>query len=169
MKFIFGTEQYKTPPPFNYYKYVGSFTAPPCDENVIWFVASEPIPLGSSVLEFVRDALNPVKKIGGNKEDKTQVINFDGSNRVVQPISNREVMYFDKMNSCEPYVEKKTDVKMQGHFEKVEKKVNKYFYVDSDKPSGIPQAFVISKKESEEMVPLATISDLRTTDRYGIH
>lgn len=36
-----------------------------------------------------------------------------------------------------------------GHYEKVEKKVTKYYYVDSNKPSGIPDSYVVSKNEAE--------------------
>ncbi len=35
-----------------------------------------------------------------------------------------------------------------GHFEKVEKKMTDYFFVSDDKPSGIPNAFVISPSEA---------------------
>lgn len=31
-----------TYPPFNYYKYMGSITSPPCEEFVVWFVVAEP-------------------------------------------------------------------------------------------------------------------------------
>ena len=36
-------------------------TSPPCAENVVWFVAAEPIPLGHTVIEFIRDSLNVPK------------------------------------------------------------------------------------------------------------
>jgi len=36
-----------------------------------------------------------------------------------------------------------------GHYEKVEKKMMKYFFVPSKEPSGVPGAFVISKKEAD--------------------
>jgi carbonic anhydrase len=40
MKFLFPDDKYKDPDPFNYYKYMGSMTSPPCEENVVWFVAA---------------------------------------------------------------------------------------------------------------------------------
>jgi len=37
---------------------MGSLTSPPCEENVVWFIHSEPIPVGSTALEMIRSALN---------------------------------------------------------------------------------------------------------------
>lgn len=41
----------------------------------------------------------------------------------------------------------------------------KYFYVDNDKPSGIPGALVISKEEAEGKPPMGR----GPTDRYDVH
>jgi len=68
--------------------------------------------------------------------------NYDGTNREVQDIFDREVYYYDRRFGCNPYVEKPPAPK--GHYEKIDKKGVKYFFVDSDKPSGIPGALVIS-------------------------
>jgi len=35
-----------------------------------------------------------------------------------------------------------------GHFEKVDQKLTNYFYVSDQKPSGIPNAFVVSPGEA---------------------
>jgi hypothetical protein len=43
---------------------------------------------------------------------------------------------------------KPREKKLSGHFEKVDKKMTDYFYVSDDKPSGIPNAFVISPSEA---------------------
>jgi hypothetical protein len=85
MKYMYGDDQYLDPPPFNYYKYKGSFTSPPCEENVIWFVKSEPIPLGNTIIGFIRDSLNPPHLMKGDKElvSFSYPDNFDGSNREV--------------------------------------------------------------------------------------
>ena len=59
-------------------------TSPPCAENVVWFVASNPIPLGHTVIEFIRDALNIPKIMAGSKEAifaSNVPDNFDGNNR----------------------------------------------------------------------------------------
>jgi len=62
MKLMYNDE-WQSPAPFNYYKYRGSYTSPPCEEDVIWFVASEPIPLGNTVVNFIRDSLIPPKSL----------------------------------------------------------------------------------------------------------
>lgn len=43
--------------PFSHFKYLGSETQPPCAENVLWIVASEPKPISSTVLGMFADAL----------------------------------------------------------------------------------------------------------------
>jgi len=35
-----------------------------------------------------------------------------------------------------------------GHYEKVQKAFTKYFYVNNLAPSGLPNAFVVSKEEA---------------------
>ena len=71
--------------------------------------------------------------------------------------------FFDRTQSCNPYFEKPKPPR--GHYEKIEKKGTKYFFVDSDKPSGIPGALVISKEEAEGKPP----GGRGTTDRYDVH
>ena len=61
---------------FNYFKYKGSLTSPPCEENIVWFVHSNPLPLGTTSLRMLRDALFAPGKTAMDKEP-----NFDGSNR----------------------------------------------------------------------------------------
>ncbi len=48
---------------FSYFYYHGSLTAPPCDEKVQWFVVSEPIPLGSTAIDMLRDTINVRVKV----------------------------------------------------------------------------------------------------------
>lgn len=85
-------------------------------------------------------------------------LNFDGNNRDVQDTKDREVVYFDRENSCgadddgdalKRFKEMQDEQAQLGHYEKVEKKAMKYFFVPSKEPSGVPGAFVISKKEAE--------------------
>lgn len=60
-KFMYNDDNYLSPAPFDYYKYRGSFTFPPCEEDVIWFVAAEAIPIGTTALSFLKDVPNPPK------------------------------------------------------------------------------------------------------------
>jgi hypothetical protein len=161
---------------------MGSITTPPCEENVVWFVAADPVPLGSTQLYFLRNALNLPK--GFTEVPRTNPFapviegslkgvpdNYDGSNRDVQPLRNRGIWYYDRTQSCMPFIENKGGDKMVGHYEKVIKKVEKIFYVDSDKPSGLSEAFIIGEKEATSSDPTTqvNIGEMRKTDRYMIH
>lgn len=46
----------------------------------------------------------------------------------------------------------------------VKKKVDRYFYVSGDKPTGLPNSFVVSKGEAE----IGIKTDQRTSDRYRL-
>jgi len=37
---------------------------------------------------------------------------------------------------------------MKGHWEKIEKDVDRYFYVSGEEPSNLPNAFVVSEEEA---------------------
>ena len=41
--------------PFSYYKYEGSVTSPPCEEETTWYVAHPVIDLSTTVIEYFRD------------------------------------------------------------------------------------------------------------------
>lgn len=168
-KFIYNDDQYNSPPPFDYYKYRGSFSFPPCEEDVIWFVLSDPVPIGTTAMSFLRDVPNPPKTKSSSKcvGDKAGAVtyadNFDGTNREVQPLRNRELFFFDRTKGCDPYKPKPPPP--AGHYEKMEQKGMKYFYVQGDKPSGIPGALVISSDEADGKMP----SKRGKTDRFGTH
>ena len=40
---MYSEENYNENLPFSYWKYMGSKTSPPCEENVVWFIYGEPI------------------------------------------------------------------------------------------------------------------------------
>jgi len=59
MNFIYDSyEEIDSGKPFDYYKYMGSRTTPPCEENVVWFIFENIRPISSTVLAMIRDVLN---------------------------------------------------------------------------------------------------------------
>lgn len=72
------------------------------------------------------------------------------SRREVQPLNGRPVFHFDHDKQCGP--EKNIEPMDDGHFEKIKQTLTKYFYVPDEKPSGIPNSHVVSKKEALALV-----------------
>lgn len=77
-KFLYDNSKLANPPPFNYFKYMGSMTTPPCEENIVWFIASQPLNVGSTILSMIKDTLFAPGKTAYDKEP-----NYDGTNRVI--------------------------------------------------------------------------------------
>jgi len=102
-----------TPPPFNYFKYMGSMTSPPCEEYVVHFVVHHPIHIGTTLVNQLREGLDYPDD---NSTPQHLRKHIDGSNRKVQPLNKREVLYFDREKSCNPYTPKSSDG--QGHWER---------------------------------------------------
>lgn len=72
--------------PFSFYSYEGSYTAPPCSEQSIYYVASDPIKLSKLTIELFREALkNPDSEDSVKKEN----------NRMVQPINDRKIYHYN--------------------------------------------------------------------------
>lgn len=133
-------------------------TTPPCEEYVVWFVYEKPLKIGSTALGMIRDALFNPGKTAIDKE-----ANYDGSYRNTQNIYDRKVYFYDKKHDCEnPYKDDADGFK--GHWEKVDKKVDRYFYIGGANPSGIPNSFVVSKDEAE----LGSNETPRTDDRFRL-
>jgi carbonic anhydrase len=137
--------------PFSFYTYQGSITFPPCTERTIHYVASNPIPISSSLLELMKEALRTPdsKDEKGNYymgEDKLE--NY----RNTQPLNDRPVFYFDHTKYCGDEKAAVPKVKPEGHYEKIPKKVTEYFYVNGDEPSGLPGAFVVNENEAKGTV-----------------
>lgn len=159
-------EQDQTPlmKPFSFYTYDGSLTMPPCSEDTIHYVASEPIPIASVVLELAKEALRKP-----NMEEKN---NLTGDKRVIQDFNdvenyrniqdrrNRPVFFFDHKRYCggmETIVKKK---QTKGHYEKIHRKISEFIYVPGTKPSNIPGAFVVSEKEAKNIEEEQKVTDL---------
>ncbi len=45
--------------PFSYYKYEGSITSPPCEEETTWYVASPVLDLSNTIIDYFRDIFKP--------------------------------------------------------------------------------------------------------------
>ncbi len=52
------------------------------------------------------------------------------------------------INDIETYQPPKRTIKKTGHYEKVTKSGDEYFFVNGIKPTGIPGSFVVSEKEA---------------------
>jgi carbonic anhydrase len=68
-----------TSKPFSFYTYLGSLTTPPCTENVLHYVVSDPIPLATIVIDQFKNSLN----------ECTQ------NTRDLQSSNGRAVFYYD--------------------------------------------------------------------------
>jgi len=83
-KFAFPIEEITNSPPFSFYKYLGSFTTPPCEENVVWFVAAEPIPIGLSTYAEVAEVTCSVPLEGNDFEFLKELHEIgNGNHRVI--------------------------------------------------------------------------------------
>jgi len=131
--------------PFSFFTYQGSITSPPCTEDTIMYVASEPLKIGTTALQLFQESL----RIPDLMDGKGNVIVSDWipkSARKTQPINGRPVFHFDHSKNCPPTPQSK---KVQtGHYEKIRKAATDYFYVNGNDPSGIPNAYVVSEDEA---------------------
>jgi hypothetical protein len=80
--------------PFNWYRYSGSITQPPCAENTVWIVVDTEILLSTTVVTLFRDALTDPDASG-------LVFNY-GNNRLLQPPNNRTVEYYNMYKGESP-------------------------------------------------------------------
>ena len=141
-------------PPFSFYTYEGSLTKPPCAEKTIHYVSSEPIGISSTVIELFKEALRipDVQTQDGQRQASENSILW--SNRAVQKLNGRSVFFFDsKKYACPtPKMMRKgsAGASMRGHYERKEGKVDEFFFVEGDKPSGLPGAFVVTENEAKD-------------------
>jgi hypothetical protein len=135
--------------PFSFYSYEGSITEPPCNEKTIVYVASEAIPVSISTLQLFREALSMPDQVdfGGRVVSSPKdLTNY----RRKQPLNGRAIFHYDKKNDCpifHRHVSDKAD-HPKGHYERVKREGSSYFYVDGEKPSGLPGAFVVTDGEA---------------------
>lgn len=136
---------------FSFYTYQGSLTAPPCTEETVMYVASKPLPIGTTALHLFQEA----QRIPDMQDEKGNVKVSDWipvSNRNVQPINGRPVFHYDHEKYCGPDKPVKKAEKL-GHYEKIRSITDKYFYVPGKELSGIPNAFLVSKDEANNTPP----------------
>jgi carbonic anhydrase len=133
--------------PFSFYTYQGSLSFPPCTENTIVYVAQKPVKLGSTALALFQEALRIPDMINDATGDVIVSNWATSSARKIQPLNGRPVFYYDHQRYCGPDREeqKKPD---EGHYEKVQTTLTKYFYVNKEVPSGLPHSFVVPKSEA---------------------
>ena len=138
--------------PFSFYTYEGSLTKPPCNENTIHYVASEPIPLSNTVIELFKESL----RIPDLKAQIGQIILNDNSimhsNRSVQKQNGRPVFFYESKSNGFPIIkrQRKKNIVEPTHFERKKLDISKYFFVNvnDDQPSNMPDEFVFSEEEA---------------------
>jgi len=130
---------------FSFFTYQGSLTFPPCTENTILYVTSKPIPLSTTTIKLLQEAIRSpdINKIDDNIYLSEHLPEND---RLVQKRNGRPVFYYNHQKYCGPDKPKKK--KAEGHYEKIIVKKKEILYVDGMKPLLYPEAFVISKDEA---------------------
>jgi len=139
--------------PFSFYTYEGSLTRPPCSEKTIHFVASQPIGLSATVISLFKESLR-IPDL--QAQDGTVMVNETSilhSNRITQNLYGRNIFYYDsKRYAClsnRKLKKPSTDIHKSGHYERKISKQESYIFVEGDKPSGLPNSFVVTEKEAK--------------------
>ncbi len=150
-------EIWSLPTPTSYYKYEGSLSQPPCDEHVTYFIMHPPQKIGLTNLQLIKEVLEipEVEALSGPNAGR-RVIDMnklyssapDGNNRSTQDDYNREVFFFDVEQAYPDFEFPKKEKAPDGHYERVERKVNEFLYVKGDRPSGIPGAILVPAAEA---------------------
>merc|ERR1712151_201997 len=147
---IFKTDEDDKPSsmaPFSFYTYQGSLTTPPCTEDTIVYVASKPLQIGSTPLQLFQEAT----RVPDMTDNRGNIIVSNWINetaRPPQPLNGRPVFWFDHSKTCGATPHVKPEIP-SGHYEKIRKSFTSYFYVSNKKPSGLPNAYVVSEDEAK--------------------
>merc|ERR1712100_122549 len=71
------------------------------------------------------------------------------NNRNTQQLNGRPIFWYDHSKNCPSFRKgKQAGYAKKGHYEKRVKSAVKYFYVNGQAPSGIPNAFVVTNREA---------------------
>ena len=144
---------------FSFFTYQGSISSPPCSERTIVYVATSPAPIGFTALAMFQEA---IKNRDFNPDGDIEVSSLGGAsnNRETQVLNGRAIFYYDHLKYSGPTdliakakrkINKKKGKrsKISGHYEKHILSSEHYFYVDSESPSGLPGAYVVSENEAK--------------------
>ncbi len=135
--------------PFSLYTYQGSLSSPPCTEGTIRYIASDPIQIGQTAITLFQEAIR-MPDLRASNGDVIVSTDSDQNARKIMPLNGRNIYYFrvpkDQLKALKKEVSPPVKV---GHYEKVIKKINNYYFVNNDKPSGMPGALVVSEEEAK--------------------
>ena len=120
---------------FDFYTYQGSVMFPPCTERTIVYVASNPIPLSSTIIQLIKESIS----ISGQEAE-----NY----RETKSKNGRPVFHY-KCEDCIIKPPKKTKKIEEGHYEKIERKLTQFYFVNGNEPSGLPGSFVVSENKAK--------------------
>ena len=134
---------------FSFYTYQGSITEPPCNENVIHYIASDPIPCSVTALDMFKEAL----RMPDFEDTEGNIITSEAlpmkNNRQTQDLYGRPVFYYDTDVFSPPvFISPENTAVRDGHFEKKQAKVTNYYFVDGYQPSEIKGSTVVSEEEA---------------------
>ena len=138
-------------PGFPFYQYQGSVPFPPCSEETTVMVAAEPYSISGDHLQMFYTAYNAVTENVDMSGNMTIDMNAKfGNCRATQDDKGRSIYYYEcQGNECKKPVDPTPPV--SGHYEKVKQPAMQYFHVDSNNPSGIPNAFVVTPDEAKNL------------------
>ena len=119
---------------------------PPCSESTIHYVASEPLPIGSVVLDLAMEALRmPDMKRedsagqSSNIRDNSNIENI----RSLQDKNNRNIFFYDHKKYLLPNLDTPiSEDNGQNHYERIKRNVFTHIFVPGSHPSGIPGSFL---------------------------
>lgn len=103
-------------------------------------------------MNFLKDDEEEHEDLGENDDEndedhqcflKKSII--DGNYRELQNLNSREVHFFDKGRRC--FHQSPFNKRKKGHYEKVSRTLNEYLWVHDDKPTGLPNSFVVPEEE----------------------
>lgn len=132
--------------PFSFYTYSGSLMEPPCTERTTVYVASKPLETSFYSVQLLREALRIPEQVDqqGNMLVVDSIID---NHRELQRQHGRPIWWFDS-SLCDVMLKNSGKPKEVGHYEKVIRPARRYFYINGNEPSGIPNAWVVTEKEA---------------------